>query len=87
MTPDWDEAASDELADIWVAATPEERDRIEAAVLRANRLIRDDPQGAGESRGGKARVLFVDQLTVWFRVPPGGVARVTHVRWVRPRRP
>lgn len=77
----------DDLADAWAAATPEERDRIEAAVLRANRLLRDDPDGTGESRGGNARVVVVDQLTVWFRVRPGRVPRATHVRCVRPRRP
>ena len=50
MKPEWDDAAGDALADIWVAATPAERDEIERAVLRANRLLSDDPKGRA-SRG------------------------------------
>ena len=32
----WDEGALDELADLWVTATPQDRDRIEATVQRVN---------------------------------------------------
>ncbi|MBA4064711.1 MAG: hypothetical protein C0501_13550 [Isosphaera sp.] len=83
MNPEWDESGYDALADAWVRATPDERDRMEAAVNRANRLLRDDPQGEGESRGGNVRVLIVPPLTFWYRVNPGGVARVFHVHHPR----
>ena len=35
-SPLWDDAAYDALADIWVVATPTEREGIEAAVHRVN---------------------------------------------------
>ena len=85
MKAEWDDASSDALADIWVAATPEERDEIERAVLRANRLLTDDPENEGESRGGNDRVLIVTPLTVWYRVRPGPRAVVFNVRRARPR--
>lgn len=86
MNPEWDEAALDALADIWVAVTPDERDVVEAAVQSVNRLLRDDPL-VGESRTGRIRVVVVEPLTVYFRAAPGIMTRVLHLRFVRPRRP
>jgi len=83
VNPEWDEAAYDALADIWVRVTPDERDRVEAAVNRANRDLRVDPESRGESRAGNVRVLIADPVTFWFRVLPGGVARVFHVHHIR----
>lgn len=80
MNPEWTDEARDELADIWVAATVEERTEIERAVLRADRLIVADPTGAGESRGGNARVVIVPPLTVWYRVERGPRGLVFGVR-------
>jgi plasmid stabilization system protein ParE len=68
-----------------VKASPEERDEIERAVLRANRLLREAPEQQGESRGGINRVMFEGRLVVRFRIVPGGIARVLRVRWA-PRR-
>ncbi|MBY0514960.1 MAG: hypothetical protein K2P78_13725 [Gemmataceae bacterium] len=77
----WDDIARDELADIWVAATPADRDVIEKAVLDAERQIKADPLGAGESRPGTRRLLILPPLTFWFSVRPDGsrvrVLRVT----------
>lgn len=86
MNPEWDEGAYDALADVWVLATPEERDLIEAAVNRVNVLLQDRPHEQGESRFGDVRVVIVGRLTVYFRAVPGSLARVLHVRWFR-RRP
>ena len=85
MSMEWEDVASDDLADIWVVATPEERVEIERAVLRANRLLAVDPENEGESRGGNDRVLIVPPLTVWYRVRPGPRAVVFYVRHARPR--
>lgn len=85
MNPFWHDGALDELADIWVAATPEERDKIEAAVKQMNDLLRRSPGDAGESRAGNQRVVFQGPLVVTFSTG-GPVARVLHVRWNR-RRP
>lgn len=83
---DWHEQALDELADLWVRITPAERNLVEAAVDRVNRLLRDDPWPQGESRAGDERVLVVDPLTVWFDIPAGAAyGRVLHVRMRRPR--
>lgn len=83
MKPDWDESAYDDLADIWVAATVDDRAAIERAVLRANRLLTEDPENEGESRSGNVRVLFAPPLVVWYRVQPGPRARVVNVRRFR----
>lgn len=86
MNPQWDEAAYDALADIWVRITPEERDRVEAAVNRANRDLQVAPEIQGESRAGVARVLIISPITFWFRVQPSGVARIFHVHHIGPTR-
>lgn len=85
--PEWDEAAYDALADIWVEATPEEREEFERLVQRANRILRDDPANVGESRDGRDRVLIVEQLTFWFRLRPGPRALVFHIHRSRRRSP
>ena len=69
MNPVWDDDAADELADIWVAATPEERDVIERAVLRVNRELVENPE-IGETRIGDSRVHFSSPLTVWYSIDP-----------------
>jgi hypothetical protein len=68
----WDDAAYDEVADMWVRATPDERDRIEAAVNLLNARLRRDPLGQGESRGGNRRLAFFPPLAVLYRVNPDG---------------
>ncbi len=85
MKPEWTDKATDDLADIWVAATLAERNEIERAVLHANRKIGDDPENAGESRGGTARVFVSPPVTVWYRVRPNGQARVFGIRHHRPQ--
>lgn len=85
MNPDWDETAYDALADAWVQATPDERDTIERAVHRVNRLLRDAPEHQGESRTGSIFVMIEAPLTVYFRYTPGTPTRVLHVRFFRRR--
>jgi hypothetical protein len=80
VNPEWIDKARDALADIWVAATPDDRDAIERAVLEINRELADDPANKGESRTATSRALIVPPLTVWFRVLPGPQARVFGVR-------
>jgi hypothetical protein len=71
VKPECTKKALDELADIWVAATRDDRDVIEGAVLEINRELGSDPANKGESRVGKSRALIAPPLTVWFRVLPG----------------
>jgi hypothetical protein len=83
--PEWTEKARDQLADAWVAATPDERDLIEQVVLSAERDLRDNPLGVGESRGGPYRVLMRPPLTFWYTVSPDGT-RARIFRVLRPHR-
>jgi hypothetical protein len=85
VNPEWDEAARDALADIWVQASPSERLVIEATVKRAEAILRDRPFEQGESRTARIRVLIVEPLTVYFRGVQGQIARVLHVRFFRRR--
>jgi hypothetical protein len=81
----WHDRALDQLADIWVRATPDERDQIEAAVNRINAALRNRPDDQGESRGGNYRVIIREPLSVWFRVDPSSTAHVVQVRMRRRR--
>jgi hypothetical protein len=64
----WANAALDELADVYVAATAEERIRIAAGVDALNTRLASDPLNEGEARTGKYRIAFPDLLAVVFRV-------------------
>jgi hypothetical protein len=81
--PEWADGARDELADIWVLATPADRERIEPVVLRFERDIADDPFHVGESRGGDLRIAVRMPLVFWFRVSDKRV-RVRIVSVTRP---
>lgn len=79
MTPEWHDHALDLLADIWVAATTADRERIEQAVAEINRALASGPQVLGESRGGSDRAWFHPPLVVRFRVLPNQPVKVQHV--------
>lgn len=80
MNPvEWWGKARDQLADIWVQATPDERDRIEREIPAVERDLADAPEVIGESRGGRLRVVIRDELTYWFAVEPGGRVRIVRV--------
>ena len=76
---DWADEALDELADIYVLATPEDREAITRHVLGLNKALKDDPFSVGEEREGDLRIDAKPLLTVWFRVTPDGLmVRVIH---------
>jgi plasmid stabilization system protein ParE len=82
---EWAEKARDELADIYVQATPAERDALEQAVLALERDLADDAHAVGESRAGRLRFESRQFLAFWFEIlPTGNGVRV--VRVTRPRR-
>ncbi|MBX9627139.1 MAG: hypothetical protein K2X82_25275 [Gemmataceae bacterium] len=81
MNPHWEERAFDDLADPYTRASLGEQEEIARAVERANRLLRQAPELQGESRGGFDRVMFEGRLTLYYRIIPGGIARVLRVRW------
>jgi hypothetical protein len=82
---EWADRARDELADIYVQATPAERDDIEAAVLGIERDLAADPRAVGESRSGQLRFETRAPLGFWFSVPPDG-SRARIIRVTRSRR-
>ena len=77
----WDDPPRDELADIWVTATPKERETIEPIVIKLERDLLAAPLSVGESREDPLRVAILLPLVVWFNV------NLTQVRIVRVTRP
>lgn len=64
----WWNAALDQLADVYVSATPAERARIAAAVDALNARLRADPLAEGESRSGGRRIAFIALAAIGFHV-------------------
>jgi plasmid stabilization system protein ParE len=82
---EWTNAARDQLADIWVLATPAERTVIERVVVAGERDLADDPLAVGESRFDRVRVAIRPPLTIWFEISADG-SRVRIFRIRRPRK-
>lgn len=55
----WSETALEQLADAYVAAGTEDRERMATAIEALNVRLRADPLAVGESRIGTFRVVFV----------------------------
>ncbi len=64
----WLESTLDELADIYVAASSEERKRMAAGVAGFNTQISKTPLEVGESRPGAYRIAFPPLLCAYFYV-------------------
>ena len=83
---DWDETARDELADIWVVATPSDRETIAAIVEATIREIETDPLDVGESRQENLRLAIHLPIALWFSVSKEQMAQIVHVtRILKPR--
>jgi hypothetical protein len=65
---EWDEAALDELATIWLQADAVLRRAITAANAAIDRQLQRDPEGQGESRPEANRIAFVAPLGIRFKV-------------------
>ena len=73
----WNTAVLDRLAELYVAAPVEERERMAVGVSSLNRRLADDPLDVGESRDANGRVAFPALLMVRFRVDvPARTVRV-----------
>jgi len=73
----WLDFALDQLADAWVAATPDERLRMEIGIETLNRHLAVDPTEIGESREAGVRFAFIPLLCVRFRIlVPERIVRV-----------
>jgi hypothetical protein len=87
MRVEWREFALDELADIFVAADPVDRDGIERAVVRISGELADEPERLGESRStGSRRVWFSYPLVVVFEIRRSeALVQVTNVARLKHR--
>ena len=78
----WVDAATNELAEIWIRSS--DRKAINDAANVIDRLLRSDPQDVGESRDDSERIAFVPPLVVRFQVSEDDrlvlVLDVVHIR-------
>jgi len=77
---EWIDAALDQLADIYVATAAGDREGIVSAVEEIDRVLGQNGQIEGESRGGYHRIYFHDLLVVFFAIVPHAPIQVTGVR-------
>ncbi len=82
----WWSAALDQLADIYVAATPDQREQLVREVDAVNQLLASNGQFEGESRDGYGRVKINSLLVVFFTVVPNEPTQVVQVRPNKPLR-
>jgi hypothetical protein len=76
----WLTLVLDELAQLYVTVSSQERDRIAIGIEALNRQLATDPYAIGESRDGDQRVAFPDLLAVSYRIDRGmKIVRVTGV--------
>jgi hypothetical protein len=64
----WRDSALKQLADIYVAARVEDRERMAGAVEKLNARFKSAPLDEGESRSGAGRITFVAGLAILFYV-------------------
>jgi hypothetical protein len=82
----WSDAASDRLADYYVAVPADQKETLAEAAEIAQQQLRRDPW-AGESREGGIRLLFVGRLGLKFRVlNAGDTVRIIDVVWSQRRK-
>jgi hypothetical protein len=83
----WEQRALRELTDLWTRADSARRQAITSATHRIDEKLRRRAADAGESRGGRQRILFAEPLVITFRLEADGTtASVLSVRETR-RRP
>lgn len=64
----WSDPALDDFADLYIAATPADRERMANGVEALNRRLATRPTEEGESREEDVRITFTPLLVVRFRV-------------------
>lgn len=64
----WQEWAEDELTEIWLAASSDERAALTDSANLVDSILRLDPHLVGESRSGNTRIVIVPPLAFTFDV-------------------
>lgn len=59
-------SAEDELAEIWMRAP--DRQAVTASANHIEQMLRDDPWGCGESRGGSLHVVIEEPLAALYEI-------------------
>lgn len=67
---EWIPTAADELATLWLDASPHERRAITGATREIDSLLRVNPENVGESRSEDRRILLAAPLGVTFKIEP-----------------
>ena len=80
----WKQAAEDELAELWMAAS--NRQLFAEAAERLEQSLRTHPWEVGESRNDKTRVVFAGALGIFYEVSDDD-RLVTVIRAVAPKVP
>jgi len=76
----WKQSALNELASLWMDASPEQRREITEAANMIDQILQVNPEEQGESRPNGRRIFFVPPLGVLFRVrQQQGFVRVLQV--------
>ena len=82
FTITWNDAAESDLANIWMAASAEDRASVTYAAGRIESLLKFDPQLAGESRSGDERIVFLPPLV--FSIKIRELDRIVEILSVHP---
>lgn len=82
----WLPDADNELAQLWLDST--DRQRTTLAADQIDKLLRHDPDTAGESRAAGRRILIVPPLAVIYRVlSDDRLVQISNVREIGPSQP
>lgn len=67
-TVTWSQFALDSLAATWIGLSPDDRRQLSESVRLTDLHLRQNAPRVGESRVGKARILFVEKLGLEFNI-------------------
>jgi hypothetical protein len=75
----WMPSAEDRLAEIWISE--QDRARVTAAADEIDRLLGTDPEGIGQVRTDKIRLLVEPPLGVYYEVLPKDMKAQVRAVW------
>lgn len=79
----WTEEALDNLSDIYVTATPVQRELLVERVNYINQRLQENAMFEGESRSGPNRIAFFPPLCILYSVKPHQPIFIVRVRPMR----
>jgi hypothetical protein len=80
----WSKAASDSLAEIWLALDSAKRSQLNQLISDIEELLRFEPEQQGESRDENRRIIFAAPLIITYRaVPERQTVQILFVRLIK----